>query len=112
MAGLFIDLLFSIIRRFHDSLLLSLRLSISKKVAVRSGSHKKQLKLFVFYAVNKQPVRRDMTFPETGIISGQKMIAIFFLKRFTGSEFIDHHAKKVNVVAATYRGFQIFSETG
>ena len=54
----------------------------AEQVAVRAGADQRQHQNIILYAVDKKPVRENMTFPMTCSISGQVMVTVFIRQRF------------------------------
>ncbi len=53
-----------------------------KQVRMGTGAECCQNQFFFLDLINQKPVRLNMTFPESSIISGQSMISILGRKRF------------------------------
>ncbi len=55
----------------------------SKQITVSATSSKEQNQLTVINLINQQPIRLNMTFTKTAVISCQQMIAVFCFKNFS-----------------------------
>ena len=51
----------------------------AEQVAVCAGAGQRQHQNIIFYAVDKQPVRENMTFPMACPIAGQVMVTVLIL---------------------------------
>ena len=67
---------------------------------MRAGSGQKEDQISVINAINKQPVRLDVAFPEVGIIAGQCMIHILWRKRFLPGKPIHNLFQKIKNMGA------------
>ena len=56
---------------------------------MRSLREQKQLEFLIIDAINQQPVRLDMAFPEVAKFASQRVVMAFRVKGFLIREFID-----------------------
>ena len=75
-----------------------------------SSSGQKQNQIIVVDAIDQQPVRLNVTFPETFVNSGKFVIVIFSFKRLHIREFCHDFVKQSKVVTAFFRCLQVFLE--
>ena len=54
----------------------------AEQIAVRAGAGQRQHHNIILYAIDKQPVRENMTLPMTCPIAGQVMVTVLIRQRF------------------------------
>lgn len=75
-----------------------------------SSSGQKQNQIIVVDAIDQQPVRLNVTFPETFVNSGKFVVTVLGFKRLHIREFCHDFVKQIKVVAAFFRRLQVFLE--
>ena len=66
----------------------------------------------ILYAVDKKPVRENMTFPMTCPISGQVMVTVFIRQRFAHRQQCYDLLQQFDLQATLDGSFVVFFETG
>ena len=66
-----------------------------------------KLQVFTIIAIDKQPVRRYMTFSEFSIIALKLMVFILRVKRFRYAESIDNVLKNIKIPTPFLASFEI-----
>ena len=72
-------------------------LLFTEKVTMRTGAGEGKHEHVIFYAVDQQPVGKDMTLPVAGPVSGQSMVTILFIQRLAQCELCDDCIKKYDL---------------
>ena len=84
----------------------------AEQVAVCAGAGQRQHQNIIFYAVDKQPVRENMTFPMACPIAGQVMVTVLIRQRFAHRQQRYDLLQQLNLQATLYGSFVVFFETG
>ena len=84
----------------------------AEQVAVRPGAGKRQHQNIILYAIDKQPVRENMTFPMACPIAGQVMVAVFIRQRLAHCQQCYDLLQQLNLQATLDGSFVVFFETG
>ena len=84
----------------------------AEQVAVCAGAGQRQHQNIILYAVDKQPVRENMTFPMACPIAGQAMVAVLIRQRFAHCQQCYDLLQQLNLQATLYGSFVVFFETG
>lgn len=84
----------------------------AEQVAVCAGAGQRQHQNIILYAIDKQPVRENMTFPMAGPIAGQVMVAVLIRQRFAHCQQCYDLLQQLNLQATLYGSFVVFFETG
>lgn len=84
----------------------------AEQVAVRTGAGQRQNQHIVIYAVNEQPVRKDVTFPMAYPIAGQIVIAVLLRQRFAHRQQRHDLLQQFNFQAAFDCPFVVLLKAG
>ena len=84
----------------------------AEQVAVCAGAGQRQHQNIILYAIDKQPVRENMTFPMTCPIAGQVMVAVLIRQRFAHCQQCYDLLQQLDLQATLYGSFVVFFETG
>ena len=84
----------------------------AEQVAVCAGAGQRQHQNIIFYAVDKQPVRENMTFPMACPIAGQVMVTVLIRQRFAHCQQCYDLLQQLNLQATLDGSFVVFFETG
>ena len=79
---------------------------------VCAGAGQRQHQNIILYAIDKQPVRENMTFPMTCPIAGQVMVAVLIRQRFAHCQQCYDLLQQLDLQATLYGSFVVFFETG
>ncbi len=84
----------------------------AEQVAVCAGAGQRQHQNIILYAIDKQPVRENMTFPMTCPIAGQVMVAVLIRQRFAHCQQCYDLLQQLDLQATLDGSFVVFFETG
>ena len=84
----------------------------AEQVAVCAGAGQRQHQNIIFYAVDKQPVRENMTFPMACPIAGQVMVTVLIRQRFAHRQQRYDLLQQLDLQATLDGSFVVFFETG
>ena len=84
----------------------------AEQVAVCAGAGQRQHQNIIFYAVDKQPVRENMTFPMACPIAGQVMVTVLIRQRFAHRQQCYDLLQQFDLQATLDGSFVVFFETG
>ena len=84
----------------------------AEQVAVCAGAGQRQHQNIILYAIDKQPVRENMTFPMTCPIAGQVMVTVLIRQRFAHCQQCYDLLQQLNLQATPYGSFVVLFETG
>ena len=84
----------------------------AEQVAVCAGAGQRQHQNIIFYAVDKQPVRENMTFPMACPIAGQVMVTVLIWQRFAHRQQRYDLLQQLDLQATLDGSFVVFFETG
>ena len=84
----------------------------AEQVAVCAGAGQRQHQNIILYAVDKQPVRENMTFPMACPIAGQVMVTVLIRQRFAHCQQCYDLLQQLNLQATLDGSFVVFFETG
>ncbi len=84
----------------------------AEQVAVCAGAGQRQHQNIIFYAVDKQPVRENMTFPMACPIAGQVMVTVLIRQRFAHRQQRYDLLQHLDLQATLDGSFVVFFETG
>ena len=84
----------------------------AEQVAVCAGAGQRQHQNIILYAIDKQPVRENMTFPMTCPIAGQVMVTVLIRQRFAHCQQCYDLLQQLNLQATLDGSFVVLFETG
>ena len=84
----------------------------AEQVAVCAGAGQRQHQNIIFYAVDKQPVRENVTFPMACPIAGQVMVTVLIWQRFAHRQQRYDLLQQLDLQATLDGSFVVFFETG
>lgn len=84
----------------------------AEQVAVCAGAGQRQHQNIILYAIDKQPVRENMTFPMACPIAGQVMVTVLIWQRFAHRQQRYDLLQQLDLQATLYGSFVVFFETG
>ena len=84
----------------------------AEQVAVCAGAGQRQHQNIIFYAIDKQPVRENMTFPMACPIAGQVMVTVLIRQRFAHRQQRYDLLQQLDLQATLDGSFVVFFETG
>ncbi len=84
----------------------------AEQVAVCAGAGQRQHQNIIFYAVDKQPVRENVTFPMACPIAGQVMVTVLIRQRFAHRQQRYDLLQQLDLQATLDGSFVVFFETG
>ena len=84
----------------------------AEQVAVCAGAGQRQHQNIILYAVDKQPVRENMTFPMACPIAGQVMVTVLIRQRFAHCQQCYDLLQQLNLQATLDGSFVVLFETG
>lgn len=84
----------------------------AEQVAVCAGAGQRQHQHIVLYAVDKQPVRENVTFPMACPIAGQVMVTVLIRQRFAHRQQRYDLLQQLNLQATLDGSFVVLFETG
>ena len=84
----------------------------AEQVAVCAGAGQRQHQNIILYAVDKQPVRENVTFPMACPIAGQVMVTVLIWQRFAHCQQCYDLLQQLNLQATLYGSFVVLFETG
>ena len=84
----------------------------AEQVAVCAGAGQRQHQNIILYAVDKQPVRENVTFPMACPIAGQVMVTVLIWQRFAHRQQRYDLLQQLDLQATLYGSFVVFFETG
>ena len=70
---------------------------------MRTGSSQKQYQLIIGYLIYEQPIRLNMTFSITTVITGKQVVTIFCFKRFTIGKSSNNLFYFIKIISALLR---------
>ena len=84
----------------------------AEQVAVCAGAGQRQHQNIILYAIDKQPVRENMTFPMACPIAGQVMVTVLIWQRFAHRQQRYDLLQQFDLQATLDGSFVVFFETG
>ena len=84
----------------------------AEQITVCAGASQRQHQNIILYAVNKQPVRENVTFPMSCPIARQFMITVLIRQWFAHCQQCYNLPQQLNLQATLYSSFVVFFETG
>ena len=82
----------------------------AEQIAVCTGAGQRQHQNIILYAVDKQPVRENMTFPMTCPIAGQVMVTVLIRQRFAHCQQCYDLLQQLDLQATLDGSFVVFFE--
>lgn len=84
----------------------------TEQVASCAGACQCQHQNIILYAVDRQPVRENMTLPMACPIAGQVMVTVLIRQRFTHRQQCRDLFRQLDLQATLYSSFVVIFETG